>query len=129
MFLAHRLRITFMPKIKLVFFDQESLLRVLPVLYTGSTTLLFKTLFPAKCLGHFEFNTVLLLSSTFLEAGFFSLPGHPTGCTCRVSSSKSQGLRLLLSAKFFKPAFDNVKAAIAKEVVLTYSDFSKSFEI
>ncbi len=29
----------------------------------------------------------------------------------------------------YQQAFDNVKAAITKEVVLAYSDFSKSFEI
>jgi hypothetical protein len=43
MFLARRLRITFTPKIKLIIFDQETCLHVLPIPYIGSTTFLCET--------------------------------------------------------------------------------------
>ncbi len=71
MFLACRLRLIFMHKVELISFDLESHLSVLFILCTGSTTLLFKTPSQAKCSGHFEFQTVLLLSSAFCKVEIF----------------------------------------------------------
>ncbi len=71
MFLTHRLRLIFTPKVKLIMFNQEGILSVLPVLRTGNTALLFKTPSQAKCSGHFEFKNLLLLSSAFCMKPIF----------------------------------------------------------
>jgi hypothetical protein len=101
MFLARRFRIIIKPKIKLIIFDRKSLLHVLPVFHTGGiTALLFKTPSPAKCLGHFEFKTLLPSSSVFCEAKFILYQDIQSAVHAEVVKSKSQELRLLLSAKF-----------------------------
>jgi hypothetical protein len=43
----------------------------------------------AECLEDFEFETLFTLSSAFYKSQFFSVPGHPTGLTCGVGTSKS----------------------------------------
>ena len=87
-FLTRRLRLILMPNVKLIIFIQERLLSGLPVLCTGSTTLLFKTPSQAKCSGHFEFQTVLLLSSAFSKRLNFSVPDQPTHHACKIGTSK-----------------------------------------
>jgi hypothetical protein len=98
-------------KTKRIIFKQESLSSVLPLTYTGITTLLFLSSYIAKCLGHFEFKTLLSSSSAFCKGQkISSVPGHPTDCTYRVGTSKSfWDQEFLFSAKFlFQAAMQGV---------------------
>jgi hypothetical protein len=60
---------------------------------------------PAKRSGHFDIKTLLLSSSAFFKSQFFSVPGHPIGCTCGIGTSKSfEDWNIgLLQSIFFKP--------------------------
>ncbi len=44
----------------------------------------------AKRSGYFEFKVLLLLSSAFFKKLIFSVPGHPTSCTCRTGNLESR---------------------------------------
>jgi hypothetical protein len=54
-------------------FQAESLLKRVASTYAGSTTLCFLSAYLEECLGHFEFKTLLMLSSAFCERPFFFL--------------------------------------------------------
>ncbi len=49
----------------------ESLFKRTSLTYTGSATRLYLSAYLAECLGHFEFKTLLSLSSAFCESHFF----------------------------------------------------------
>ncbi len=59
--------------------------------------------YPSKILGTLWIQSPASVELCVLQSQFFSVPGHPTSRTCRAGSTKSQGARLLLSAKIFKP--------------------------
>ncbi len=88
-------------KPKLIIFDQESLLHVLPVSLIGSTTFLFKTPLLAKCLGRFEFKTLLTLSGAFCKIRIFFCT-RPSDCSYVQIWHKQEfwTREILLSAKF-----------------------------
>jgi hypothetical protein len=62
-----------------------------PLLLTEETTLSFFSPCYALCLGHFEFKTLLTSSSAFSKRPTSSVPDHPIGCTCGISTSKFFG--------------------------------------
>jgi hypothetical protein len=63
---------------------------------------LFLSAYLSECIGHFEFKALFSLSSAFCKSRNFSVPGHPTGLTCGVGTSKSLfwDQEFLLSANF-----------------------------
>jgi hypothetical protein len=87
MIFARRLRITFKPKTKLIISKQRVPSSVLLLLREEALLLVFSPCY-ALCLGHFEFKTLLTLSSAFSKKPSFSVPDHPIGRTCGIGTSK-----------------------------------------
>jgi hypothetical protein len=85
-------------------FQRENLSKHITSTDIGSTTLSFLSAYLVERLGHPEFKTLLTSSTVhFAKANFFSVPNHPTGRTCGISTSKSffWKLEIWLSAKVF----------------------------
>jgi hypothetical protein len=77
--------------------------------HRGSTTLsIFSPCF-ALCLGHFEFKTLLTLSSAFSKRPKVSVPDHPIGRTCGISTNMFfLGPRIFRILLIFKPPFQRL---------------------
>jgi hypothetical protein len=67
----------------------------------GSTTLLFLSVYLAECLGHFEFKTLLSLSSVFCMSRFFLCKDIQLAVCAESAQARVLETRNFASAKFF----------------------------
>ncbi len=101
MILTRRLRITFMPKVKLTISKQRVLLHLPPYTYLESATLLFVVRLLSRMLRTLWIQNPAFFKQCILQRPKKTVPGHPVGRTCGISTSKKFGDWKFCILRFF----------------------------